>query len=131
MICITIDQTMHTLKAHGSRIIFDRNIGKAEEITEGQGEYVYSTEWKQTAGYKSFKVFANNTSEDVITLKIASVWGYEKIEELSPKESVTVINNNAHNVKYKISFMSKSENMKGDFSVREAAYDFKTVNETV
>ena len=131
IICVTAGKAMHAMKAHGSHIIFDRDIGRAEEITGGQGEYVYSAEWKQAAGYNSFKVFVNNTSDDTITLKITSAWGYEKIEDIPPKESITVINNNAHNVRYKISFISKSENMKGDFAIREAAYNFKTINESI
>ena len=34
------------------------------------------------------------------------------------------INNNAHNVTYKISFISGSEIIMGNFCVRAAAYDF-------
>ena len=124
VICIFAGRVIYISHIHGSRVIFDVDIGKTEKINNSD-KYVYSAEWKQPAGYSSFKIWSSNISDEQITVKITSLWGYKKEYKLMPGNSGVIdINNNAHNVTYKISFISGSEIINGKFSVRAAAYDF-------
>lgn len=125
LVLLVAGRVIYTSHVHGSRIIFDIDIGKTEKINDVSDKYAYSAEWKQPAGYSAFKIWSSNISDEEITVKITSIWGYNKEYKLMPGYSGVIdINNNAHNVTYKISFISGSEIIRGNFSVRAAAYDF-------
>lgn len=103
-----------TASARTSKVIFDN-----KKITSA------GVSWKQPLGYNAFRVWVHNTTNEVMTVKVTSAWGYHTEVNLPANtQKIVDINNDAHFVTYNVDFDTPTGSVSGYVSVRAADVDF-------
>ena len=101
------------MSARASKVIFDN-----KKITSA------GVSWKQPWGYNAFRVWVSNTTNEVMTVKVTSTWGYHTEVNIPAKsQKVVDINNDAHFVTYSVDFDTPSGTVDGYVSVRASDVD--------